>query len=70
MGVGGQGRGGGRGGGEGSALVRNVRPTWGWPGYLADRYVKLIFNYIRLVFGLSTELLVQLRRVTRRMRYE
>ena len=35
----------------------------GGGGYLADRYVTLIFNFICLVFSLSTERLVQLRRV-------
>ena len=31
-------------------------------GYLADRYVALILNFIQFVFSLSTEGLVQLRR--------
>ena len=58
--------------------------TWGWglggggggggrggrgQGYLADRYVTLIFNFICLVFSLSIERFVQLRRVAI-MRYE
>ena len=55
MGVGG-GWGGGGGGGGGE-------------GYLADRYVTLILNFICLVFSLSIERFVQLRRVPI-MRYE
>ena len=37
----------------------------GGGGYPADRYITLIYNFIGLVFSLSTERLVQLRRVTR-----
>ena len=41
----------------------------GMEGYLADRYVTLILNFICLVFSLSIERFVQLRRVPI-MRYE
>ena len=41
----------------------------GGKGYLADRYVTLIFIFICLVFSLSIERFVQLRRVPI-MRYE
>ena len=50
------------GGGGGGGVV-------GGRGYLADCYVTLILNVICLVFSLSTERLVQLRRVPI-MRYE
>ena len=46
-----------------------LREGGGGGGYLADRYVTLISNFICLVFSLSIERLVQLRRVTR-MRYK
>ena len=44
------------------ARASNVeQPHW---VYLADRHVMLIFNFICLVFSLSIERRVQLRRVT------
>ena len=56
---------GGRGGVEASVAKRYM----GMEGYLADRYVTLILNFICLVFSLSIERFVQLRRVPI-MRYE
>ena len=41
----------------------------GGGGYLADRYVTLILNFICLVFSLSIERLVQLRRVNKTVLY-
>ena len=67
------GGGGGGGGGVGVSAAKRYMgmgvARGGGEGYLADRYVTLILNLICLVFSLSIERFVQLRRVPI-MRYE